>query len=1143
MSPRATFGAIGAGWRDSARGRSLSVLLLEPSDDRAVPVTAALRAGVGPAVEITRARTLAEAEELMGSGRPTCALVDLSGSDPHNLEAVRALIERDPLLSIIVLTAGVADRDRGVEAVRAGAQDYVSRADLTPQVLGRIVRYAVERADFHRRLGASEQVLARAMEHSPIGWSLVSPEGAYLDVNPAFATLVGRTAGELIGTHLNACTHPEDRSDASRALGELHAGIRSDFQGEKRYVRPDGEVVWALINVTAVRDHRGERIEYFLVQAQDITHKREARASRARLAALVDGSSDAIYSMDLEGTITSWNPGAERFFGYPSVEALGMPVSTLVPPDLGHELSEYLNRARGGQGTGPYETFRKRQDGSLVRVSLVISPIIDHRGQPVGASAIARDISEQERARVELQRSEERYRSLIEAVHEGIWAFDHDGQTTLVNHHMGELLGYSLDELQQRSLWDFLDPGEDLGAIAGNGNAPPREVRLRRKDGDAVWVLLSAATLRDSHGAALGSIVSVSDITASKRSEVMFRRLVEHAPDAMVIVNQSGEIVLVNTQAERMFGRRRDELVGQRADLLLPERLRDEYRAHGARYLERPEFRMLTRAHDLHGQRRDGGEFPVEILLSPLETETETLVASSIRDISERLEQERELEQRERRFRAVFDHAEDAMLIVDDERRYRHANPAAARLFGRSVDELLSLRVDDLAAAELRSSAPQTFAAFKRAGQINGEYVVTRPDGEERNVEYAATADILPGRHLTILHDVTERTRAEHERAALEAQLHQAQRLESVGKLAGGVAHDFNNLLSIILNYSHYAKAKSHDPELRDELCEVIRAAERAASLTRQLLIFSRADVARPEVIDLCGAVEQAVGLMKRTLGERIAVETDLPEDPMPILLDSGQLDQVLLNLAVNARDAMPDGGVLRFSVSVDPAGGAAGPLAEQWIRLTVSDTGEGMSRDVLARAFDPFFSTKPRDAGTGLGLATVYGIVTQAGGNIALSSEYGAGTMVEIMWPRAAGQTAERDAVDERDDPVAGDHLALVVEDEPSLRKLMERILADHGYHVIAAAGAEEALASPRCLDADLLVTDVVMPGIQGPQLAEILREERPGLPVLFVSGYTDQAAELPGYGQVLDKPFTARELLGAVAQALAAREQEPVA
>jgi|GEM_PF-5355325 len=231
----------------------LPILLLEPDDGFALLASAALRVGVGPHVAITRATDLAEAQRLLSTTRPACALVAVSDSTAETLDAVRWLIERDPLLSIIVLTEGVAERDRGVEAVRAGAQDYLSKVDLTPQVLGRMIRYAIERSDFHRRLRASEQVLARAMEHSPIGWSILSPQGNYVKVNPTFAALLGRSAEQLVGAHFDHCTHPDDRPAGERALRQLLSGARSDLRTEKRYLRPDGQLVWALVNVIAVR--------------------------------------------------------------------------------------------------------------------------------------------------------------------------------------------------------------------------------------------------------------------------------------------------------------------------------------------------------------------------------------------------------------------------------------------------------------------------------------------------------------------------------------------------------------------------------------------------------------------------------------------------------------------------------------------------------------------------------------------------------------------------------------------------------------------------------------------------------------------------------------------------------------------------
>src|SRR5581483_11511895 len=297
--------------------------------------------------------------------------------------------------------------------------------------------------------------------------------------------------------------------------------------------------------------------------------------------------------------------------------------------------------------------------------------------------------------------------------------------------------------------------------------------------------------------------------------------------------------------------------------------------------------------------------------------------------------------------------------------------------------------------------------------------------------------------------------------------------------LAGGVAHDFNNLLSIILNYGEYARRQAQE-ELQEELGEIVEAAQRGAALTRQLLIFTRRDVVKPEPIDLRDAVAQTVALVRRTLTERITIETDLPDDVMPIEIDRGQLDQVLLNLAVNARDAMPEGGELRLGLELvaPEARTGPGPRSEAtWVRLTVRDTGVGMSEEVRSRAFEPFFSTKPRDSGTGLGLSTVYGIVTQSGGEISLQSTPGSGTTVEIRWPVAARLPEARDAnVDDERSALRG-MTALVVEDEESLRRLIARILTERGYQVLTAGRDEEALSAAAATDIDLLVTDVVMP------------------------------------------------------------------
>jgi two-component system cell cycle sensor histidine kinase/response regulator CckA len=372
-----------------------------------------------------------------------------------------------------------------------------------------------------------------------------------------------------------------------------------------------------------------------------------------------------------------------------------------------------------------------------------------------------------------------------------------------------------------------------------------------------------------------------------------------------------------------------------------------------------------------------------------------------------------------------------------------------------------------------------------------------------------------------VLGAVVARAREEQ----LEAQLQQSRRLESVGKLAGGVAHDFNNLLAIILNYADFALEAATDDEQRRDLEELSKAAARGAELVRQLLAFSRRRPVDAVALDLTEVVRDMEPMLRRTIGEHIELRCWLASELPPTVIDPGQLTQVLVNLAVNARDAMPDGGSLTIKATQVDCG----------VRLVVEDTGHGMSEETLAKAFDPFFTTKPPGSGTGLGLATVYGIVAQADGTIALDSAAGRGTRVVIELPcRDSALAPERAAESPAPSGGRGETI-LVVEDDQQVRGIAGRILREHGYHVVEASGGEEALhaaaSEPRGID--LLLSDVVMPGMSGPELADHLRRAQPGVRVLHMSGYTsgiggpDPRTALP---ELIEKPFTSVELLARV-------------
>ncbi|MDQ1719872.1 MAG: hypothetical protein QOE89_3825 [Pseudonocardiales bacterium] len=509
----------------------------------------------------------------------------------------------------------------------------------------------------------------------------------------------------------------------------------------------------------------------------------------------------------------------------------------------------------------------------------------------------------------------------------------------------------------------------------------------------------------------------------------------------------------------------------------------------------------------------------------------------------------------EHRYRQLFDSNPHPMYVFDtDTLAFLEVNDAAAGYYGYSRQELLSLDTTRLYLAEDIATASEAVDATTVDRQ--GPLRQVKHDGTVVYVNVTSHRLSFDGRdaRCAVIEDITEKEQ-------LERRLRQSQRLESLGQLAGGVAHDFNNLLGIIIGYATMCAqdaeaAAPEDPRwatMYADLVQILQAGDRATSVTRQLLSFARADISQTQVIDLNDVVTGIEQLLRRSIGEDINLQIHLTNQPLPVKADPGQVDQVLLNLVINARDAMPTGGTLSIdtdSITVDDyyAAHHPGTRVGSYLRLRVSDTGTGMSQATIDRAFEPFFTTKPKGQGTGLGLATIYGIVTQAGGHAQIYSEPGVGTTFTALFP-ATHETTDTAGphapATETAQYQARDHeTILLVEDEDSLRLLTERILARRGYTVIAANSGPEAIELASCHpgNIDLLLTDVIMPRMNGHDLATHLLAARPALPVIYMSGYAEplltSRSTLPAGVILLSKPVTEQQTLAAIRRALDTRQ-----
>ncbi len=762
---------------------------------------------------------------------------------------------------------------------------------------------------------------------------------------------------------------------------------------------------------------------FVLVQRQLMVSSEELEKNLALLRGITESTTDAVFVKDSAGRYVMSNPAAAQFVGLEVSEVLGKNDQEIFTLETGRPIME---KDRQILQTG--ETLTYEEVGTAKGVSRTFlttkGPYRDASGKTIGVLGIARDITDRKRAEEEFRRSQQRLRMHIENTPLAVVEWDLDFQVVSWNASAEKIFGYSRDEAVGKR-GDFIVPSQSHSQVdqvwktllQQEGGSRSTNSNIT-KDGRTISCEWYNTTLVDESGHVIGVASLVQDVTERERAEAKFRGLLESAPDAMVVTNQDGGIILVNAQTERLFEYKREELLNQPIEMLMPERFRAAHPTHRTEFTSQPSVRDMGKRLELMGLRKDGTEFPIEVSLSPLETEQGVLISSGIRDMSERV--------------------------------------------------------------------------------------------------------------------------------ALEERLRQSQKMEAVGRLAGGVAHDFNNLLTIILGYSQILKeGLPAESRLAESTGQIKSAAERAAGITRQLLAFSRKQVLSPRVINLNDIVLNLDSLLRRLIGEDIEVLTAPATDLGTVKADPGQIDQVIMNLALNSRDAMPRGGKLTLETSnavLDETYAREHQPVEpgRYVMLAVSDTGTGMSPETLTRIFEPFYTTKEVGKGTGLGLSMVYGIVKQSGGYIWVYSEPNQGTTFKIYLPRI-DQPAEEAGAEKHSASVSrGTETLLLVEDDPQLRELSCSVLRHCGYNVLAAATPEEGLAicETKRHDIRLLVTDVVMPRMNGRQLAERIQKVCPKIRVLYMSGYTDNA--IVHYG-VLDpglwflaKPFTLSALVAKVREVL---------
>lgn len=932
-----------------------------------------------------------------------------------------------------------------------------------------------ERKRAEDALRASEAELQSVINRTPFMLVRCSSDLRYRFISEAYARMMGRQRDEVIGKTIA-------ETIGQKGFNALRPYIEQVLRGEALVFECDldfPEIGRRYLSIAYRPELDADgKVGGWIASLLDITEERHGEQARRQLAGIVESSDDAIISKDLNGIIVSWNPGAERLFGYTAEEIVGKSITVIIPEELQDEEPKILARIRRGERLEHYETIRRSKDGRLIDISLTVSPMRDAHGKILGASKIARDITERKRA-------------------EAIVARRADEQAALYRFTDRLYRATSLNEIYQAAL-------DAIMAALHCSRAS-----ILRSDTDGVMRFAAWRGLSDSYrnaveghspwqaGETNPEPVCLPDVAGAELGPPIGAAVTREGIGALAFIPLMAEGRLVGKfmtyyDAPREFKR-------EDVDLALTL----------ARQLGFGIERMRAEAA------RAGME-------------------AELRSASEKLEAEVEKRTLERD--RIWHVSEDLLAVSNFEGYFLSMNPAWTQLLGWSEDEIKSMHVSELRHPD---DAPNAIAGRAQLAQgvptVRMENRFRHKDGSWRWLQWTMTENngliYVAGRHVT----------AEKEAAAaLERAQRQAahlQKMDAIGQLTGGIAHDFNNLLMIVSGHAQRLKSRLKDARDSRALAAIEMAAARGENLTRQLLSFSRTLPLNPTVIDPAEAVHAIRDVLAGSMHVNIEFQIDVPETTWPVCVDKSELELALVNLAVNARDAMRDGGrivIAAENVHLDAAAAPEG-AAGDFVALSVADSGAGIPPDLLSRVVEPFFTTKGPDKGTGLGLSQVYGFARRSDGTVSIDSELGRGTKVTVYLPRSHAAIATPSLEDDGQYVALDRQTILVVEDNPDVRYVAVSLLEQLGYRTVEAETASAALDVLAAGNGVALVfSDVVLPGqADGLALARIISERYPNIPVVLTTGYTkvfDAAPEFP----VLRKPYQISALGRVIQQAL---------
>jgi two-component system cell cycle sensor histidine kinase/response regulator CckA len=1034
-------------------------------------------------------------------------------------------------------------------------------------ILASTAAAALDSASLYAQVQQAERNYRSIFENAVDGIFRATPDAVSLiSVNPVMARMFGYDSpAEMVASMRNLTDQLGfDRARCTTALDSLSTnGIFENFETLVR--RKDGSEIWVAAKVRTVCDNDGE-VEYLDGIVQDVTERKIAddilRASEAEMKTLFASIEDAIGVLDDRGHYLKIAPTNNVVFDIPG-DRIGKTLHEIFPKKQADYFLAGIQKALSNGEIHRFEYSLKINnkdywfDGSL-------SPLNQNTVIWIARDVTARKNAEQVRLKLatEMDAQQRRISNIVASVPGVVWEAwgrpDAAAQRIdFVSDHVEAMLGYSVEEwLSTPNFWlKIVHPADQPEAkrIAAEafvaGSKSTQQFRWIHRDGHSVWVEANSVVIRDKEGRPAGVRGVNIDITERKHAEESLRStararaeslalldvLLSSAPIGFAFLNLDLVYERINESLAAINGLTVEQHLGHTLRDVVPK-MADQIEPFLLRVLDAglPVTDVL-----LHGETRGdvGHEHQWLSSFYPVQLPGGELlgVGLLVTDVTSRRRAEELLRDSEERYRELVENAHDIIYTHDLRGKYTSMNDAGQQITGYTLAEAIDLDFAETVTPECIDKAREMLKR-KLAGEKSTAYEleIIVKDGKRLPLEVNTRLMFKNGVPVGvqgIARDISQRK-------LLESQLRQSQKMEAIGQLAGGVAHDFNNLLTVINGYSSLALQHINDAKLiKGYIEEVLKGGDRAANLTRQLLAFGRKQILKAVPIKLNAILTDMTAMLRRLIGEDIELREYLDPTLKQIMADPGQVEQILVNLVVNAQDSMPHGGVLTIEtlgVAVDQ-GDSEKHLAMKpgsYVMLAVSDTGSGMNDETREKVFEPFFTTKEKGKGTGLGLSTVYGIVKQTGGGILVNSEIGVGTTFEVYFPQVETSIQNKEPPVVEPHRLLGSETILLVEDEAAVRELAQKILLQFEYEVLCA---EDGAAGIRMSDEypapiHLLLTDVVMPKMSGKEVAEHLKISRPNTRVLFMSGYTDrvfdQHGDLAQAGEFIQKPFSPTSL-----------------